>query len=80
MAQPVLSNNYVASSWGFKSHEGGNSSLGAQHELGLGQVTQLDNSQFSGELELALQGSRQCMDLDPGRAYVHSDDVIHWSL
>ncbi|XP_008787304.2 squamosa promoter-binding-like protein 17 [Phoenix dactylifera] len=71
-AQPVLSNNYVASSSGFRSHEGGSSSLGVQHELGLGEVTQLGNSQLSGELELALQGSRQCMD--------HSDDVVHWSL
>ncbi|KAG1364221.1 squamosa promoter-binding-like protein 14 [Cocos nucifera] len=80
MAQPVISNHYIASSWGFKGHQGSSSSLGVHHDLGLGQVSQTDDSQFSGELELALQGSRQCMDLDPSRAYGHSDDVIHWSL
>lgn len=69
MAQPshgVITNDFMSNAWGYKSQEASSSSHGIPRVLGLGPVSA---SQFSSDLELAQQGSKQYMDLGHSRAY-----------
>ena len=65
---------------GFKNHGAGSTSHEIQHAMGLGHFHDDGNGQFSGELELALQGNRHCPDHGTARAYDHSCNGMHWSL
>ena len=79
--QSVIASNYSTSSWGFGGGHGGRTSLhDMQHEMGLGEVSGAGNGQFSGELELALQGNGPHEDHGSSRAFDHSGHVMHWSL
>ncbi|XP_038972076.1 squamosa promoter-binding-like protein 14 isoform X2 [Phoenix dactylifera] len=78
-AQSVAANDYI-SPWDLRGHGGSSSSHELQHEMGLGLVTESGSSQFSGELELALQGNGQCVDHGSDKTYDHSSHVMHWSL
>ncbi|XP_072977313.1 squamosa promoter-binding-like protein 17 isoform X1 [Typha angustifolia] len=81
MAQSVTAaSSYTTTPWGFRGHGGRNSSHEVPHELGLGEVTDARRGQFSGELELALQGNGPDLDRASGRAFNHSDHAMHWSL
>ncbi|XP_074558878.1 squamosa promoter-binding-like protein 17 [Curcuma longa] len=60
---PFASNSYMANTWSFR--DPGSRSQSHETEPGTGN--------FSGELELALQGSRQYLD----HGYNHSDHMIH---
>ncbi|KAK8965556.1 Squamosa promoter-binding-like protein 17 [Platanthera guangdongensis] len=72
-------NHPSAGSWRFKDHcENGGSGSGSCHAVR--NVMEFNRLQFSGELELALQGSRHGGELDPGRSYGSSHDGMHWSL
>ncbi|KAG6539133.1 squamosa promoter-binding-like protein 14 [Zingiber officinale] len=62
---PFASNSYMANTWGFRD-PGSRSHSSHETEPGTGN--------FSGELELALQGSRQYLDHN---GYSHSDHMIH---
>lgn len=79
LAQPTVS-SYMNNTWGFKGHTASSSSHEIQHHMELGHSMDDINCQFSGELELALQGNRQYPDLGPARAYDHSGQGMHWSL
>ncbi|CAA6672315.1 unnamed protein product [Spirodela intermedia] len=69
-------------SWSMKGHEGGGTS--GTHvippEQGLGRLGEPpgEAAQFSSELELALQGSKPCLDSGPGRAYGFPSSRIQW--
>ncbi|XP_020267308.1 squamosa promoter-binding-like protein 14 isoform X2 [Asparagus officinalis] len=81
MGQPIIpSNHCMAHPWGFKNHGAGTSHHEIQHDMGLGHFDDDGNGQFSGELELALQGNSQCPAHGPVRAYDHSGHGGHWSL
>ncbi|KAK4581676.1 hypothetical protein RGQ29_025027 [Quercus rubra] len=85
MSQPMAPNGaainqFQSSSWGFKGNEAGSSSHEMPPDLGLGQISQPLNSQFSGELELPQQSRRQYMALEHSRAYDTSPQQMHWSL
>ncbi|XP_008795751.1 squamosa promoter-binding-like protein 14 isoform X2 [Phoenix dactylifera] len=75
-----VANDYMNSPWGLRGHGGRSSSHEIHHDIGLGPVTEAGSSQFSGELELALQGNGQCLDHGSDRAYDGSGHVMHWSL
>ncbi|XP_020592837.1 squamosa promoter-binding-like protein 14 isoform X2 [Phalaenopsis equestris] len=69
--------SYVNSSWAFKDHAAGS---GSSHEMGFRQIQDAGNCHFSGELELAPQGSRHCPDdVSPSELYDHLHD-LHWPL
>lgn len=72
--------HFSSGSWGFKSNEASSSSPGMHPHLGLGPISQLSSSHYSGELELAQQSGRQYMELELSRAYDTSAQDIHWSL
>ncbi|KAJ8475548.1 hypothetical protein OPV22_019275 [Ensete ventricosum] len=56
-------------------HQGSRNSL---HEMGMDAA---GGAQFSGELELALQGNGQCLGHGLSREYDHSGQhIMHWSL
>ncbi|XP_010943550.1 squamosa promoter-binding-like protein 17 isoform X2 [Elaeis guineensis] len=78
-ARSVAANDYI-SPWALRGHGGRSSSHEIQHEMGLGLVTEAGSSQFSGELELALQGNGQCLDHGSDKTYDHAGHVMHWSL
>ncbi|KAF2307792.1 hypothetical protein GH714_031803 [Hevea brasiliensis] len=73
-------NQYPNASWGFKGSEASSSSHEMCPDLGLGQISQPLNSQFSGDLELSQQNTRQYMALDHSREYDSSTQHMHWSL
>ncbi|XP_073098486.1 squamosa promoter-binding-like protein 14 isoform X2 [Elaeis guineensis] len=73
-------NDYMSSPWGLRGHGARSSSHEIQHGIGLGPVTEAGSGQFSGELELALQGNGQCLDHGSDRTYDGSGHVMHWSL
>lgn len=73
-------NQYPNPSWGFKASEASSSSHDLCPDLGLGQISQPLDSQFSGDLELSQQNTRQYMELDHTRAYNSSTQHMHWSL
>ncbi|KAL0914761.1 hypothetical protein M5K25_015137 [Dendrobium thyrsiflorum] len=78
MAPTNIPSSYLNSSWAFKGHAVGSSS--SSHEMGLRQIRTTGNCQFSGELELAPQGSRHCPDDgSPNEVYDHLHD-LHWPL
>ncbi|MQM07956.1 hypothetical protein Taro_040813 [Colocasia esculenta] len=79
MTQAGAAASFTSNAWGFK----GQSSSTAHeypHEMSSGQAAETVDGQFSGELELALQGSKQCMDPGNGRVYGASGNMRHWSL
>ncbi|XP_010257430.1 PREDICTED: squamosa promoter-binding-like protein 17 [Nelumbo nucifera] len=76
----AVANNFMSNTWSFKGNEAGSSSQEIPRDLGLGQLSQSIDSQFSGELELSQQGSRQYMELGSSRAYGSSTHQMHWSL
>ncbi|KAJ0989771.1 hypothetical protein J5N97_008127 [Dioscorea zingiberensis] len=77
--QPGMASSYVTNSWEFKGHEACVSSEAMQQTLEFDHVSQSDNHRrFSGELELAFQGNKHGMNLDPALAF--ADDATHWSL
>ena len=81
MGQQMFSTSTcMAHPWGVKSHGAGTASHEIQHAMGLGHFSDEGNGQFSGELELALQGNRHCPDHGTVRAYDRSCNGMHWSL
>ncbi|CBI30036.3 unnamed protein product, partial [Vitis vinifera] len=85
MAQPTAPhsaaiNHFPSTSWDFKGNEGSSSSQEMPPDLGLGQISQPINSQFSGGGELPQQSGRQYMELEHSRAYDSSTQQMHWSL
>lgn len=75
----TVPNSYVGNHWGYKGH-GSGSTHEIHHEMEYGHFDN-GNDQFLGELELALQGNRQCPDHVPARSNCdHSGGVMHWSL
>ncbi|XP_034694294.1 squamosa promoter-binding-like protein 9 [Vitis riparia] len=85
MAQPTAPhsaaiNHFPSTSWDFKGNEGSSSSQEMPPDLGLGQISQPINSQFSGGGELPQQSGRQYMELEHSRAYDTSTQQMHWSL
>ncbi|KAJ6804225.1 squamosa promoter-binding-like protein 14 isoform X1 [Iris pallida] len=77
----TVPNNYMADHWGFKGHGTSNASHEIQHQMEFGHFGNGHDDQFSGELELALQGNgRQCPNHAPARSYDHSGGVMNWSL
>ncbi|GMY14131.1 SPL9 [Fagus crenata] len=88
MSQPMaphgaVVNQFPSSSWGLKGNDAGSSSHEMPPALGLGQISQPLNSQFSGELEVSQdsqQGRRQYMELEHSSPYDSSPQQIHWSL
>ncbi|XP_072974075.1 squamosa promoter-binding-like protein 17 [Typha angustifolia] len=81
MAHPVMPSNYATSPWGLRGHGGRNSSHEMLHDMGIDEVAGASNGQFSGELELALQGNGPShLDHGSSRAFDHSGHVMHWSL
>ena len=87
MSQPMAPhgavNQFPSSSWGLKGNDAGSSSHEMPPALGLGQISQPLNSQFSGELEVSQdsqQGRRQYMELEHSSPYDSSPQQIHWSL
>ncbi|KAM5558992.1 squamosa promoter-binding-like protein 14 [Rosa sericea] len=74
-------NPFPTTSWSFKGNEAGSSSHQMLPDLGLGQISQPNNSHYSGELELSQQGRRQQnMELGNSRGYDSSSQHMHWSL
>ena len=63
-------------SWCFKGIDPDNCSTEVVPDLGLGQISQLPNSQLAGELDAPQQGRRHYMDVEQSRAY----ESFHWSL
>ncbi|XVE96074.1 hypothetical protein REPUB_Repub02eG0190100 [Reevesia pubescens] len=84
VAQPTphgtVVNPYSNASWGFKGNDSGSSSYEMSPHLGLGQISEPVNNQFSGGLESSQQSRRQYMELEQSRAYDTSTQHIHWSL
>ncbi|KAF8398475.1 hypothetical protein HHK36_017403 [Tetracentron sinense] len=76
----AVTNHFTNNTWNFKGNEAGSSSQEMPHALGLGQVSQPANSQFSDELELGQQGGRQYIELGQSRAYGSSSQQMQWSL
>ncbi|KAF8369450.1 hypothetical protein HHK36_032535 [Tetracentron sinense] len=76
----AVTNHFTNNTWNFKGNEAGSSSHEMPHALGLGQVSQPANSQFSDELELGQQGGRQYIELGQSRAYGSSSQQMQWSL
>ncbi|KAJ6850732.1 squamosa promoter-binding-like protein 14 isoform X1 [Iris pallida] len=76
----TVPNSYIGNHGGYKGHGTGSSSQEIQHAMEYGHFGNADD-QFSGEIELALQGNRQCPAHAPARSdYDHSGRVMHWSL
>lgn len=76
----VVTSSCMAHPWGFKNHGACTTSHENQHATGLGHFDENGSGQFSGELELALQGNRHCPEHGPARVYDHSSNGMHWSL
>ncbi|EOY09456.1 Promoter-binding protein SPL9 [Theobroma cacao] len=84
VAQPTTPNGatvnpYSNASWGFKGNDSGSSSHELPPHLGLGQISEPVNNQFSGGLDLSQQSRRQFMELEQSRGYDTSTQHIHWS-
>lgn len=73
--------SYPGDAWGgFKGQSSSTTAHGGYpREMGSGQAAETVDGQFSGELELALQGSKPCMDPGNGRVY-GPGNLMHWSL
>lgn len=69
-APPMNVGNYETGPWGFRVHGTRSSSHEMPHEVG----------QFSGELELALQGNGPHLDHGSGRGFEPSGHGMNWSL
>ncbi|MQL69654.1 hypothetical protein Taro_001920 [Colocasia esculenta] len=67
MAQPGAAASFASNAWSFKVHESGSSTHEISRQAGLEQAGPGDG-EFSGELELALQGDKQCMEPGHGRS------------
>lgn len=85
MVQPAVTHganisHFSSSSWGFKGNEAGTGSFDMHPELGLGQISQPGDSQYTADLQLTQQSGRQYMDLEHSRAYDSSAQHMHWSL
>ncbi|KAG2683334.1 hypothetical protein I3760_10G027600 [Carya illinoinensis] len=86
VAQPTaphgaVVNQFPSCSWGMKGNEVGSSSDEMPPYLGLSQMSQPFNSQFSGELESSQQSRRQyVVELGHSGAYGSSPQQLHWSL
>ncbi|KAM0942508.1 putative transcription factor SBP family [Dioscorea sansibarensis] len=78
--QPGMPTSYMPNSWEFKGppEASGTSQAMQQHPLEFSHISQPDNQRFSGELELAFQGNKLGMNLDPALAF--ANDATHWSL
>ncbi|KAF2289455.1 hypothetical protein GH714_036325 [Hevea brasiliensis] len=76
----AIVNQYPNHTWCFKGSEASSSSHQMCHDLCLGQISQPLNSQFSGDLDLSQQNTKQYMELDHSRAYDSSAQHMHWSL
>ncbi|WOK99960.1 squamosa promoter-binding-like protein 17 isoform X2 [Canna indica] len=78
-AKPIAcENDYMSNSWTPKDLE---TSSRTSFEVRVNQVGEDESgSHFAGELELVLQGKKQCMGLDLSRRCKDSDEGIHWSL
>ncbi|KAG0467371.1 hypothetical protein HPP92_018951 [Vanilla planifolia] len=72
-----MAGGYVDGSWADRDHAGGGKSQG----MGWREIRDGGVCQFSGELELAVRGSRHCPTdgVGPSQAYDHHHDV-NWSL
>ncbi|XP_043690849.1 squamosa promoter-binding-like protein 14 isoform X2 [Telopea speciosissima] len=76
-----LASDIARNTWSFKGNAAGISrSQQMPHDLGVGQVSQCIDFQFSDELELAHQRSRQDIGLGNARACGSSNNQMHWSL
>uniref|UniRef100_A0A2P2K627 Squamosa promoter-binding-like protein 9 n=1 Tax=Rhizophora mucronata TaxID=61149 RepID=A0A2P2K627_RHIMU len=73
-------NQYPSPSWVFKGNEMSSSSREMCSNLGLGQISQPLNSQFSGRVDLSQRNRRQYMEPEHSRAYDSSTIHMHWSL
>ncbi|PKA51327.1 Squamosa promoter-binding-like protein 17 [Apostasia shenzhenica] len=74
MAQMNIGSSYMNCPWGFKDNAPGSSS-----QMGLRHIVD-DNGHYSSELELALQGNRQCLhELGSSQVY-DNHHAMHWSL
>ncbi|XWS66424.1 hypothetical protein CRYUN_Cryun05aG0198100 [Craigia yunnanensis] len=85
VAQPTtphvaVVNPYSNASWGFKGKDSGSSSHEMLPHLGLDQISEPVNSQFSGGLELSQQSRRQHRKIEQSRAYDTSTQHIHCLL
>ncbi|KAF8395894.1 hypothetical protein HHK36_019849 [Tetracentron sinense] len=76
----AVTNNFRSNAWSLMGTEACTSSHEMSRGLGLGQVSQPINNQFSGELNLAQHGGRQYMELGHSRAYGSSTQQMHWPL
>ncbi|XP_042489614.1 squamosa promoter-binding-like protein 14 isoform X2 [Macadamia integrifolia] len=77
----ALTSDVARNTWSFKGNAAGISrSQQMPHDLGVGQVSQCVDFQFSDELALAHQGSRQDIGLGNARACGSSNTQMHWSL
>ncbi|KAJ4977933.1 hypothetical protein NE237_008713 [Protea cynaroides] len=77
----AVASNLTRNTWSFKGNAASISrSQQMPRDLGVGQVSQSVDSQFSNEPELAQHGSRQYIGLGGLRAYGSSNDQMHWSL
>ncbi|KAL2501673.1 Squamosa promoter-binding-like protein 9 [Forsythia ovata] len=84
LVQPLVTHaapigHFSISSQGFKGNQVSSSLQEMPPDLGLGQISQPDNDQYSSELEMARQGGGQYHELQESRSFNSSVQHMHWS-
>nr|QCC72906.1 SPL9 [Macadamia integrifolia] len=77
----AVGSNITRNTWSFKGNEASiNRSQQMPRDMGMGQLSQSVDNQFSDEPELAQQGSRPYIGLGSARGCGSSNNQMHWSL
>ncbi|CAN6453664.1 unnamed protein product [Victoria cruziana] len=77
--EPLSPTRNRTSGWSLRNNGPSNSHI-VESEKALKQASELHDSQFLGDLELAPQGSRQLTELGHLRAFGTSNHDVHWGL
>ncbi|XP_073283667.1 squamosa promoter-binding-like protein 9 [Primulina huaijiensis] len=71
---------YACPLWSFKGNQASDTLQEMPPDLGLGQIYQSSNNQYTGELGLAQQGGERFHELEHSRGYDSPGHHVNWSI